>query len=45
MISSIIQASGITIIAVGLGFIYPPAGIIAFGLGTLLFGLALGMDK
>jgi hypothetical protein len=45
MISSIIQATGIIIVAVGIGFIYPPAGLIALGIGTLLFGLALGMDK
>jgi hypothetical protein len=45
MISSIIQATGIIIVALGIGFIYPPAGLIALGIGTLLFGLALGMDK
>jgi hypothetical protein len=45
MISSIVQAVGIIVIALGIGFIYPPAGLIALGIGTLLFGLALGTDK
>jgi hypothetical protein len=45
MISSIIQAVGIIVVAAGIALIYPPAGLIALGIGTLLFGLALGTDK
>ena len=45
MISTIVQAVGVVILAFGIGWIYPPAGVMALGVGTLLFGLALGMDK
>jgi hypothetical protein len=45
MISSIVQAVGVIFVALGIGWIYPPAGVIALGVGTLLFGLALGTDK
>lgn len=45
MISSIVQAVGIIVVALGIGWIYPPAGVIALGIGTLIFGLALGTDK
>ena len=45
MISSIVQAVGIIVIALGIGFIYPPAGVIALGIGTLVFGIAAGTDK
>jgi hypothetical protein len=45
MISTIVQAVGVVILALGIGWIYPPAGVITLGLGALLFGLALGMDK
>jgi hypothetical protein len=45
MISSIVQATGIFVVSLGIGWIYPPAGVIALGIGTLLFGLALGTDK
>jgi hypothetical protein len=45
MISSIVQAVGVIIVALGIGWIYPPAGVIVLGAGILLFGLALGWDK
>jgi hypothetical protein len=45
MISTIVQAVGVIFVALGIGWIYPPAGVIALGAGTLLFGLALGSDK
>jgi hypothetical protein len=45
MISSIVQAVGVIVIALGIGWIYPPAGVMALGVGTLLFGLAIGWDK
>ncbi len=45
MISSIVQAVGVIIVALGIGWIYPPAGVIVLGIGTVLFGLALGWDK
>jgi len=45
MISSIVQASGIILMSIGIGAIYWPLGIISLGAGVLLFGLALGKGK
>jgi hypothetical protein len=41
MVASVLQVSGIAAIAIGAGLVYIPAGIIAAGIGALLFGLAL----
>ena len=41
MLSTILQAIGVAAVTVGLGLIYVPAGVIAGGVGVLLFGLAL----
>lgn len=40
LLPSILQASGIAVIAVGAGLVYFPAGLIVAGVGILLFGLA-----
>jgi hypothetical protein len=40
LLPTILQAIGVTVIAVGLGLIWPPAGVIAIGIGILLFGIA-----
>ena len=41
MLPTIIQATGIAVIAVGLALIYVPAGLICVGVGVLLFGLGV----
>ena len=41
LLATILQASGVVITAIGLGFIWFPLGILAIGAGVLLFGLAL----
>ena len=41
MLATILQAAGIAIISIGAGLVYLPAGILAGGVGVLLFGLAL----
>jgi hypothetical protein len=41
LLSTILQATGISIIAFSLGLIFLPAGIAVAGIGVLLFGLAL----
>lgn len=45
MIAAIVQILGLTVISVGLGFIYIPAGIVAFGASCVLVGLALEKGK
>jgi len=39
------QIVGIAVIAIGLGLVYAPVGVIALGAGILLFGLALERSK
>lgn len=41
MLSTFLQAFGIVILSVGLGLAWLPLGVIAFGAGVLLFGLAV----
>jgi hypothetical protein len=41
MIATLVQAAGVVAIAIGLGLIWMPLGIVAAGIGTLLFGIAL----
>lgn len=41
MLATILQATGIITLAVGLGLIYIPLAPIALGIGAVLFGLAL----
>lgn len=45
MIPTVVQGLGIAIISAGVSLVYLPAGIICAGIGTLLFGLALGLGK
>ena len=41
MKATILQATGITFVAVGVGLWFVPAGIVVAGVGMVLFGLAL----
>jgi len=41
MIATILQASGVAVLALGLGLNWWPLGIVAAGAGLLLFGLAI----
>lgn len=45
MTATILQAVGILTIALGAGFIYPPAGVALLGVGILLFGIAMERGK
>lgn len=45
MIATILQATGCVVISVGVGLVYPPAGVIAFGLASVLFGVAVERSK
>jgi hypothetical protein len=41
MLANVLQVTGLLAIAVGVGWIFLPAGVVALGVGALLFGLAL----
>ncbi len=41
LLETILQASGIAVISVGVSLIFIPAGLVVAGVGVLLFGLAL----
>lgn len=41
LLSTILQAVGISVIALAISLIYIPAGLVVAGTGVLLFGLAL----
>lgn len=41
MVAMILQATGATAIAVGVGLIFPPAGVIVAGILTVLIGISL----
>jgi hypothetical protein len=41
LLATILQASGIAVISVGVSIIFLPAGLVVAGAGILLFGLAL----
>jgi len=45
LIATIFQAVGVAVISVGLGLFFLPAGVVAAGVGCLLFGLALERGK
>jgi hypothetical protein len=45
MVATLTQALGLVAIALGVGFVYPPAGLIVAGIGLTLFGLALERSK
>jgi hypothetical protein len=40
LLPTILQAFGVAVIATGISLIFLPAGVVAFGAGFLLFGLA-----
>jgi hypothetical protein len=39
--ATILQAAGVAVVALGVGLWFAPAGVIAAGVGLVLFGLAL----
>jgi hypothetical protein len=41
MKATILQASGIALVSIGVGLWFFPAGVIVAGLGCVLFGLAM----
>jgi hypothetical protein len=41
LLATILQASGIAVISLGVSLIFFPAGLVVAGVGVLLFGLAL----
>lgn len=45
MLATVIQVLGITLVSVGVGLAYPPAGVVVAGIGLVLFGLALERSK
>lgn len=40
-----LQAAGLATISTGVGFIYWPAGLVAAGVGLLLWGLSMGGES
>ena len=40
MVATILQACGVAAVSVGLALVWLPIGIVAAGIGLLLFGLA-----
>lgn len=42
ILSTILQAAGALVATVGIGLIYPPAGVIVGGAFLILIGFALG---
>lgn len=45
MLIAITQITGLISISIGLGLIYPPLGIIAFGVSLVLVGLSVERSK
>jgi hypothetical protein len=45
MLATIIQAVGVAVTSIGIGLWFPPAGIIAGGIGMVLFGIAMERGK
>lgn len=41
MLATILQVTGVALVALGAGLFYPPLGIILAGVGALVFGIAL----
>ena len=41
MLATILQATGVAVLAIGLGLVWFPLGVLGVGAGILLFGLAL----
>lgn len=40
MVATILQVTGISLVSLGVGLVFPPAGVIVAGVGMVLFGLA-----
>lgn len=45
MIASVLQVIGLTIISIGLGLVFIPLGVAAFGASCVIVGLALEKGK
>lgn len=45
MLIAITQITGLISISIGLGLIYPPLGIVAFGVSLVLVGLSVERSK
>jgi len=45
LLPSIIQAIGLVTISIGLGLVFIPAGVTAFGISLLLVGISLERSK
>jgi hypothetical protein len=45
MLATILQAVGVAVVALGIGLIFPPAGVVALGVGAVLFGMAIERGK
>lgn len=45
MSATLIQALGLITISAGIGWIFPPAGVVALGVGIILFGIAIERGK
>jgi hypothetical protein len=43
--ATLIQALGLITISAGIAWIFPPAGVVALGIGIVLFGLAFERGK
>ena len=39
--ATILQVTGVALVAIGAGLIFPPLGVILAGVGALVFGLAM----
>lgn len=45
MLIAVTQITGLVSISIGLGLIYPPLGIVAFGVSLVLIGLSIERSK
>lgn len=45
MVATILQAAGCLVLALGVGLVYAPAGVIVLGVTAVLFGVALERSK
>jgi hypothetical protein len=41
MIATIMQATGVAVVAIGVGLWFVPAGLVVAGVGMMLFGMAI----
>ncbi len=41
MVATLFQASGLALVAIGVGVVFPPAGLVVAGVGVFVFGLAI----